>query len=339
MKQAWRLTPSKGVDAAIGQTTSKTKRIKSAGLACLFATFAALPVATDLGIDPFYLVIATRIMIFAIAAVSLDLILGFGAMVSFGHAAFIGIGAYAVGIAASHGLTDLLAQIMISALAAAAFALITGAISLRTRGVYFIMITLAFGQMAYFFTVSLSAYGGDDGLTLQARSTLFGQAWLESNTVFYYIVLALLLACFLFAQRLLQSRFGRVLRGVRENPERMQAIGFVPFPYQLTAYVMAAVIAAIAGTLLANQAEFVSPAYMTWQRSGELIMMVVLGGMGTLTGGILGAAGFLLLEEVLSSFSQHWKLALGIILVLVVLFGRGGIHGIIVNLADRWRGR
>jgi len=150
-------------------------------------------------------------------------------------------------------------------------------------------------------------------------------------------VLAILLASFLFARSALGSRFGRVLRGARENAERMQAIGFEPFPYQLTAYVSAAVLAALAGVLLANQAEFVSPAYMTWQRSGELIMMVVVGGMGTLTGGILGAAAFLLLEEVLSTISHHWKLGLGIILILIVLYGKGGAHGMITALARQGR--
>jgi len=305
------------------------------GLILLFSLFASLPLATHLGTDPFYLVIATRVMIFGIAALSLDLILGYGAMVSFGHGAFIGIGAYAVGIAATHGTTDLLLQLILSTIAASAFGLVTGLISLRTKGVYFIMITLAFGQMAYFLMVSLSAYGGDDGLTLKARSTLFGQAWLENDLVFYYLVLAALLTCFLFAKAAISSRFGRVLRGTRDNPDRMNAIGFDPLPYQLTAYVIAAVMAAIAGVLLANQAEFVSPAYMTWQRSGELIMMVVVGGMGTLTGGILGAAVFLLLEEGLSAFSHHWKFGLGIILVLIVLYGKGGMLGMIANLTGR----
>ncbi|MEM9626280.1 MAG: branched-chain amino acid ABC transporter permease [Pseudomonadota bacterium] len=329
---------AEGAKTATGETRSPRhglRQVKAAGpacLACLFGLFAALPLATSLGVDPFYLVIATRIMIFGIAALSLDFILGYGAMVSFGHAAFIGIGAYAVGIAASHGINDFLLQLLFAMAAAAAFGVVTGLISLRTKGVYFIMITLAFGQMAYFLMVSLSAYGGDDGLTLKTRSTLFGQAWLENDLFFYYLVLALLLTCFLLTQAATASRFGRVLRGTRDNAERMNAIGFDPFPYQLTAYVIAGMLAATAGTLLANQAEFVSPAYMTWQRSGELIMMVVVGGMGTLTGGILGAAVFLLLEEFLSSFSQYWKLGLGIILVLIVLHGKGGIHGMFVNM-------
>ena len=324
------------IEAAVFETSKpRGKQVKAAGLACLFGLFALLPLAIRLGADPFYLVIATRIMIFAIAALSLDLILGFGAMVSFGHAAFIGIGAYAVGMAASHGITDLLTQILFALAAAAAFGVVTGVISLRTKGVYFIMITLAFGQMAYFLMVSLSAYGGDDGLTLQARSTLFGQAWLEDDLFFYYLVLAVLLASFFLLRSMIASRFGRVLRGARDNADRMNAIGFTPLPYQLTAYVIAGMLAALAGVLLANQAEFVSPAYMTWQRSGELIVMVVVGGMGTLTGGILGASVFLLLEEILSGLFQHWKLGLGIILVLVVLYGKGGMHGMLVNLFDR----
>jgi branched-chain amino acid transport system permease protein len=310
-------------------------RLKATGLACLFAAFALLPLITALGADPFFLTIGARIMIFAIAALSLDFILGYGAMVSFGHAAFIGIGAYAVGIAASHGLTDLFAQIFLSTLAAGAFALITGGISLRTRGVYFIMITLAFGQMAYFLMVSLAAYGGDDGLTLPSRSTLFGRPWLEDDVVFYYLVLLCLLGCFWFGRSATRSRFGRALRGVRDNAERMQAIGFDPFPYQLAAYVIAGCMASLAGALLANQAEFVSPAYMTWQRSGELIMMVVVGGMGTLVGGVVGAAAFLLLEEILSAFSLHWRLGLGVILILIVLYGRGGIVGLFARATGR----
>jgi branched-chain amino acid transport system permease protein len=316
-------TGASGLDETAGVTSDNQsaghQRLQSIGLLAVFGVLALFPIATSLGVDPFYLVIATRIMIFGIAALSLDFILGYGAMVSFGHAAFLGIGAYAVGIASTHGANDPLLQIPIAVATGAVFALITGVISLRTKGVYFIMITLAFGQMIYFLMVSLSAYGGDDGLTLQARSTIAGQAWLEDDVVFYYLVFALLLGCYLLARSMISARFGRVLRGARDNPLRMQAIGFDPLPYQLTAYVIAGCLAAIAGTLLANQAEFVSPAYMTWQRSGELIMMVVIGGMGTLTGGIVGAAVFLLLEEILSSFTQHWKLALGVILILLVI--------------------
>jgi branched-chain amino acid transport system permease protein len=306
-------------------------RIGMAGV--LFAAFAVLPLLAGALGDAFLLVTVTRIMIFAIAALSLDLILGFGGMVSFGHAAFIGIGAYAVGILAAHDVGDFFIQAAAAIAVSALFALITGAISLRTRGVYFIMITLAFGQMAFFFMVSLSAYGGDDGLTLARRSSLAGWRALDGNLGFYYVVLALLLGGFLLARAVVASRFGRVLRGIHDNPERMRAIGFSPFRYQLAAYCLAGAMAGLAGALLANQNEFAAPAYMSWQRSGDLIFMVVLGGMGTLTGPIAGAAGMLVLEEVLAKFSEHWKLALGVILILIVLNTRGGIAGMAARLS------
>jgi branched-chain amino acid transport system permease protein len=306
------------------------------GVACvLLAAFASLPLlALAIG-EPFLLVIAARIMIFAIAALSLDLVLGYGAMVSFGHAAFVGLGAYAVGIAAAHGLSEFTAQAALAVAVSGLFALVTGAISLRTRGVYFIMITLAFGQMAFFFMVSLSAYGGDDGLTLPERSTLFGLPVLGNNVAFYYLCFAILAGFFLFARAMIGARFGRVLRGIRDNPDRMRAIGFAPFPYQLAAYCIAGAMAGVAGTLLANQAEFISPAYMSWQRSGELIVMVVLGGMGSLTGPMLGATAFILLEEALARLSDHWKFALGFCLILVVLFTRGGLMGGIRRLSGK----
>lgn len=305
--------------------------------ALIFAALAVLPpIAIAIG-DPFLVVTATRIVVFAIAALSLDLVLGYGAMVSFGHAAFVGLGAYAVAILASHGIDDVLVQALAAIAVCALFALVTGAISLRTKGVYFIMITLAFGQMAYFFMVSLSAYGGDDGLTLSARSTLFGLPVLSGDVSLFYVSLAVLVLAFLGLRALTLSRFGRVLRGTRENPIRMQAIGFQPFAFQLTAYVIAGALAGLAGVLLANQAEFVSPAYMSWQRSGELIVMVVLGGMGTLVGPIGGAIAFLLLEDWLAHFSEHWKLGLGVLLVLLVLFTRGGIAGGVERLFGRTR--
>jgi branched-chain amino acid transport system permease protein len=316
-----------------GTAPSAERIVSGLGIASIiFAAFAVLPLLANAIGDSFLLVIATRIMIFAIAALSLDLILGYGGMVSFGHAAFIGIGAYTVGILARSGVTDYALQALAAIAAAGLFALVTGAISLRTKGVYFIMITLAFGQMAFFFMVSLSAYGGDDGLTIAARSTLAGTPVFRSDLTFYYAVFALLLAFFLLARTIIASRFGRVLRGIHDNTERMRAIGFSPLPYQLAAYCIAGAVAGIAGTLLANQTEFVSPAYMSWQRSGDLIFMVMLGGMGTLIGPILGAAGLLLLEEFLPGVSEHWKLGLGVILILVVLFSRGGI-------ADILRGR
>lgn len=314
-------------------TTRPRGRLLAAGV--IFAILAVLPFLFEALGEPFLVVLATRVLIFAIAALSLDLILGYGALVSFGHAAFVGIGAYSVAILSSHGVDDLLLQFAAALAVSGLFALITGAISLRTKGVYFIMITLAFGQMAFFFMVSLSAYGGDDGMTLGQRSQLFGTDILESRVALFYLAFACLLGLFILANALVGSRFGRVIRGTRDNAVRMQAIGFAPFRYQLTAYVISGMMAAVAGVLLANQAEFVSPAYMSWGRSGELIAIVALGGIGTLIGPILGAAAFIALEDSLATISHHWRLGFGIILILVVLFTRGGLYGFFAKLFAR----
>ena len=301
----------------------------------LFALMALLPLLSPVLGGSYLLLIGERVMIFAIAALSLELLIGVGGLVSFGHAAFLGIGAYGAGIAASHGLGTLSVALPAALAASALFALATGAIAVRTRGVYFIMITLAFGQMAFFVATSLAPYGGDDGLTWPTRTLVLGTRLLKSETAFFYVILVLLAATYVLVSRLVASRFGRVLRGLTDNETRMQAIGFTPYPYRLTAYVIAGTICGLAGFLLGNQAEFVSPAYMHWQRSGELIMMVLLGGTGTLYGPIVGAAAFLLLEETLSRLTEHWKVILGPLLVLVVLFAKGGIAGGI----DAWRRR
>ncbi len=295
----------------------------------LFALLALAPLAAQWGAAGYILSLLTRVMIFAMAAVSLDLILGVGGLVSFGHAAFLGLGAYAVGILMSHGVSDALVHLVATAAACVLFGAATGAVSLRTRGVYFIMITLAFGQMLFFLATSLAAYGGDDGLTLPSRSLVFGSKLLENATAFYYVVLAALLGTYLLCRAIVASRFGRVLRGTKENAVRMQAIGFGPFRFQLTAYIIAGTLCGVAGFLLANHTGFVSPAYMTWQRSGELIIMVILGGLGSLHGAIIGAAAFVLLEEMLAGFTEHWKMIFGPLLVLVVLFARGGILGLL----------
>jgi branched-chain amino acid transport system permease protein len=303
--------------------------------ASLFALMTTLPLLSPVLGGNYLLLIGERVMLFAIAALSLELLIGVGGLVSFGHAAFLGVGAYGAGIASSHGLGTLCIALPVALAASALFALATGAIAVRTRGVYFIMITLAFGQMAFFVATSLAPYGGDDGLTWPTRTLVFGTRMLKSETTFFYFILALLIATYLLVSRLIASRFGRVLRGLTDNETRMQAIGFTPYPYRLTAYVIAGTICGLAGFLLGNQAEFVSPAYMHWQRSGELIMMVLLGGTGTLYGPILGAAAFLMLEETLSRLTEHWKVILGPLLVLVVLFAKGGIAGGI----EGWRRR
>jgi branched-chain amino acid transport system permease protein len=301
----------------------------------LFALMALLPLLSAMVAGSYLLLIGERVMIFAIAALSLELLVGVGGLVSFGHAAFLGVGAYGAGIVASHDLGTLSIALPAALAASALFALATGAIAVRTRGVYFIMITLAFGQMAFFVATSLAPYGGDDGLTWPTRTLVLGTRMLKSEAVFYYFILVLLVATYLFMSRLVASRFGRVLRGLTDDETRMQAIGFTPYSYRLTAYVIAGTICGLAGFLLGNQAEFVSPAYMHWQRSGELIIMVLLGGSGTLYGPIAGALAFLMLEETLSRLTEHWKVILGPLLVLVVLFAKGGIAGAI----DDWRQR
>jgi branched-chain amino acid transport system permease protein len=301
----------------------------------LFVLMALLPLLSALLGGSYLLLIGERVLIFAISAISLELLIGAGGLVSFGHAAFLGIGAYGAGIAASHGLGTVVVALPAALGASALCAAATGAIAVRTRGVYFIMITLAFGQMAFFVATSLAPYGGDDGLTWPTRTLVLGTRMLKNETTFYYVILAFLVATYVLVSRLIASRFGRVLRGLTDDDMRMQAIGFTPYPYRLTAYVIAGTICGLAGFLLGNQAEFVSPAYMHWQRSGELIMMVLLGGTGTLYGPILGSLVFLLLEETLSLFTEHWKVILGPLLVLVVLFARGGIAG---GIGD-WRRR
>jgi branched-chain amino acid transport system permease protein len=274
-------------------------------------------------------------MIFAIAALSLDLLIGYGGLISFGHAAFVGLGAYAVGILSAHGLHDAIIALPVALLSSALFAYVTGVVCLRTKGVYFIMITLAFGQMVFFTASSLAPYGGDDGLTIAARNTLGGFAFFRSEGSLYYLIWGCLLGAYCFSRMLVGSRFGRVFRGAKENALRMETIGFNVYRFQLAAYVIAGMMAGLSGFLLANATEFVSPAYMSWQRSGDLIIMVILGGLGSLHGAIIGAGAYLLLEEWLSAFTEDWKVIFGPFLVLVVLFARGGLLGMGKGLVRR----
>ena len=270
--------PRSVVDAAAAALRTLTFDQRMA--AGLLALMALLPLLSPVVGGSYLLLIGERVMIFAIAALSLELLIGVGGLVSFGHAAYLGIGAYAAGILASHGLGTLAVALPAALVGSALFALATGAVAVRTRGVYFIMITLAFGQMAFFIGTSLAPYGGDDGLSLPTRTLVLGTRLLKSETAFFYVILLLLAATYVGISRLVASRFGRVLRGLTDNETRMQAIGFTPYPYRLTAYVIAGTLCGLAGFLLGNQAEFVSPAYMHWQRSGELIIMVLLGRHG-----------------------------------------------------------
>jgi branched-chain amino acid transport system permease protein len=304
----------------------------------LFVAFAALPLFAAFRAEAYVLSLVTRVMIFAIAALALDLLVGYGALVSFGHAAFVGLGAYAVGILGAHGVHDALISLPVALAVSALFAWATGIVCLRTKGVYFIMITLAFGQMVFFIATSLAPYGGDDGLTIRVRSTFAGFPILASDRALYYVCLACLVSGYLLCRALIASRFGRVYRGARENAVRMGTIGFEVYRFQLVMYVIAGMLAGLAGFLLGNATDFVSPAFMSWQRSGDLLIMVILGGIGTLNGAIVGAAAFLLTEEWLSGLTEHWKVIFGPLLVLVAVFARGGLIGVARKLRGMLHG-
>jgi branched-chain amino acid transport system permease protein len=296
------------------------------------------PVAALLG-QGFYVDLVRRIMIFAIAAASLNLILGYGGMVSFGHAAYLGVGGYAVAIFAFYGVNDGLLQWAVAIGASALVALAIGAVSIRTSGLYFIMITLAFTQMLYYLGISIEEYGGDDGIRLKTRSVL-PLVDLNDPLQFYYLVLALLLASVYIVHRLVNSRFGTALRAAKSNEARALAIGFSPYRYRLTAFVIAGAMGGLAGALLVNQVNFLTPEYMHWTRSGEIMFMVILGGMGTSAGPVLGSFALLLLEDILANWrdprwiGEHWQVILGPLLVLAVIFFRRGLAGIFQRSHD-----
>jgi branched-chain amino acid transport system permease protein len=319
-------------------------------LALLLIAALALPSVAVWAGEPFYVRLGARILVFALAAVSLDLILGFGGMVSFGHAAFVGIGGYVVGILFAHqadgstlfgwpGTTNGYIVWPLAMLAGGLAALPIGAISLRTSGVPFIMITLAFAQMLFYLMTGLKAYGGDDGIALWSRTSFPGGPNIADHATFYYVALGLLVAALLVCWRLVNSRFGRVIRGAKDNERRMRALGYPVTRYKLTAFVIAGALAGLAGALLANATLFVGPQYLHWSRSGDLIVMVVLGGIGTLIGPVLGAAALLLLEEfvpevmnlVHAGLGEHWKIVLGPILLGLVLFARKGLWGLVTG--------
>ena len=320
---------------------TRKKIVHSAGLLLLLS----LPLLADAMGEPFLTTVCSRILIYALAAVSLDLILGYGGLVSFGHGAFFGIGAYVVGILTHHaynaevisylpgdwsGSTAAIIQWPLAILVSGFFALVIGALSLRTQGVYFIMITLAFAQMLYYFMISLPTYGGEDGLNLWERSSL-PPIDMYNDQEFYYLTLALLLGFLAVAKRIVNSRFGMVLQGCKQNEARMKTLGYPTYMYKLVAFVIAGMGAGLAGGLAANHTEFVGPGMMHWTRSGDIMIMVILGGMGTLYGPVLGAITLLLMEEVLIQFTEHWMVILGPFLVFVVLYARGGIYGWLIG--------
>jgi branched-chain amino acid transport system permease protein len=305
-------------------------------LAAILLLLAAVPPVAALLQQPFYLDLLRRVMIFAIAAISLNLILGYGGMVSFGHAAYLGIGAYAVGVLAHHGIDNGWLQWGLAIGASAVVAAAIGSISVRTSGIYFIMITLAFTQMLYYLGVSIEEYGGDDGMRLKIRSQFSGLIDLNDPTAFYYLVFGILVLFLYLTHRLVNSRFGMVLQAVRSNEARTRAIGFSPYPYRLATFIISGAMCGLAGALLANQTAFLTPEFMNWTRSGELMFMVILGGIASTAGPLLGAAALLLLEDALQGWSvlpkwvhEHWQLYLGVILVLVVLFARRGLAGLL----------
>jgi branched-chain amino acid transport system permease protein len=283
------------------------------------------PIAQSAGLE-FYTGLITKIMIFALAASSLNLILGYGGMVSFGHAAFFGVGAYTSAILTREGVTSAWVIWPTAIVLCALLALLIGAICLRTRGVYFIMITLAFAQMIYFVVVSFKQYGGEDGL--RARRPDFGLFELNDTTL-YYLTLAVLAATLYAMARLVNSRFGRVLQALRENETRAAAIGYPVYHYQLVAFVIAGAVAGLAGLLMAHYTQYASPNLLAWQQSGHLMMMVILGGVGQFWGGVLGAFVLLVVEEILQDFTIYWQLGVGLILLLIVLFAPRGLAGLL----------
>jgi branched-chain amino acid transport system permease protein len=292
----------------------------------LFLFLALVPVYAYVYKEAFYLTLFGRIMIYAIAASAVNLLVGYTGLVSLGHALFLGLGAYAVGISSFHGLTNGWAQLAIAVIGAAVVAFLTGLIVLRTTGMAFIMITLAFAQMAFYLGISLKTYGGDDGIRLEARSDLFPLD-LSNNYVLYILTFCILCLTTYGLYRLVQSPMGYTLRGIKQNERRMLSMGYNVRGYKLAAYVISAAITSVAGFLLANLTSYTSPSYSAWTVSGDLVVMIVLGGMGTIIGPIVGAAGLLLFEEWLSGLTQHWMAPLGIAIVLVVLVARKGIYG------------
>jgi branched-chain amino acid transport system permease protein len=301
-----------------------TKRLVLWGVAIALLT-AIPPLALKFG-EPFYIDLVRRIMILAIAAVSLNLILGYGGLVSFGHAAYLGIGAYAVGILAFYGMTNGWLQLAVAIGASAVVALAIGAVSIRTSGIYFIMITLAFTQMLYYLGISLAEFGGDDGMRLKRRSQ-FPLVDLGDPVQFYYTALVLMLIAVYLVYRIVNSRFGMVLRASKSNEARSRAIGFSPYPYRLAAFIIAGAMCGLAGALYANHTNYITPNLMSWQQSGDMMFMVILGGMATTSGPVIGAFALILLEDLLSGWTQHWQVILGPLLILSVIFFRRGLAG------------
>ncbi|MCJ8338686.1 MAG: branched-chain amino acid ABC transporter permease [Pseudomonadales bacterium] len=312
----------------------------------LVMLLVALPAIALILDEPFYITLATKVVILALAGVGLNLALGLGGLISFGHAAFFGIGGYVAGILASHSLnaelmftlaeiefqgsTNMLVIWPLALLVSALVALIIGYFSLRTKGVYFIMITLAFAQMIYYFAIAWPAYGGEDGLSIYVRNQFMGLNTLDPIN-FYGICFGLLMATLFLLSRLKNSHFGAALQAARQNEQRLAAVGIRPFGIKLTAFVISAMITALAGALFADLNRFVSPDMFSWHTSGEIMIFVILGGVGRLFGPVVGAGLFIVFEYYLGGLTEHWALFLGLVLLAVVLFARGGLVGLIAG--------
>ncbi len=295
--------------------------------------------------EPFIITLATKVAILALAGVGLNIALGLGGLVSLGHAAFFGIGGYAMGILASHaqnyeplfswpflfeGSNQMPLIWLTAVLASAAAALVIGALSLRTSGVYFIMITLAFGQMLYYFAISWSAYGGEDGLSIWVRNEMPGLNTLDPIQ-FFAVAFGVLCLALWFSARLARSAFGLALSAARQSEERVETVGLAPFKLRLVAFVLSGAITGLAGALFADLNRFVSPTMLSWHTSGEIMIFVILGGVGRLYGPLVGAAVYILLEHLLGGISEYWQIFLGLLLLGMVLFARGGLIGALLG--------
>ena len=303
----------------------------------LIAAFALFPIFTHFGDLPFWNDVAMRIMLLGMAAMGLNLVFGYGGMVSFGHAAFIGIGAYCVGISQFYGLTNGWLHILVSLGICGSLGFMIGYLALRTSGIYFIMITLAFAQMLFFFFVSLEQFGGDDGMSIDRAE--FAIIDIYESLRLYFLIWAALALVSLGLMFIIRSRFGVTLRAIKSNESRIESMGLVPLHFKIVSYVISAMICGVSGALFASWQEYVSPDIMHWTRSGELMIIIILGGLGTLAGPLLGAIVFLLLEEFLPlllgavapNYAENWMILFGPLLIMVVLFGRGGLLGLVTQ--------
>jgi branched-chain amino acid transport system permease protein len=310
------------------------KRSRGLAIGIVVAALAAalvLPWALRAVGADFYLSLASRVLVYAIAATSLNLLLGYAGMVSLGHAAFVGLGSYVSGVLLADGVQSAGLHLLVVLAIVGIAALLIGAISLRTRGVYFIMITLAFAQMLFYLANSIKAYGGDEGLTVRTRALLpFGLELRDADT-FYYTALAVLVLVLLLLARFAHSRAGRAVQALRDDEVRAEALGLPTFRWKLAIFVIAGMLGGVAGALAVNLQGYVSPNTLHWTQSGTLLVMVILGGAGTLWGGVIGAAALLLLEELLSSQTEHWEFWTGWVLLAVVLFARRGLVGLFMK--------